>query len=225
MLKTITDEVLGKETLFKNLIDHYKYIVSEYNTGCNGKLFLLIHNIDGHMLRSPNTQAALAHLATSCNIHLVASIDHINAPLVWDQNRTSAFNWLWYDTTTFEAYSEETSYENSLMVHQTGTLALSSLKHVLHSLTSNSKGIFKVLSDYHLDNEENASYQGMAFGDLYQRCRERFLVNSDLTLRGQLTEFRDHKLVKSKKGVDGVEYLSIALDCATLRTFLEEDGS
>ena len=42
-------------------------------------------------------------------------------------------------------------------------------------------------------------FPGMSFGDLYQRCGEAFLVNSDLTLRAQLTEFRDHKLVKSKK--------------------------
>ena len=39
----------------------------------------------------------------------------------------------------------------------------------------------------------------MSFGDLYQKCREKFLVNSDLTLRAQLTEFKDHKLIKFKK--------------------------
>lgn len=86
--------------------------------------------------------------------------------LVWDQNRASAFNWVWYDVTTFEPYTEETSYENSLMVQQTGTLALSSLKHVLISLTSNAKGIFRVLADYHIDNEDNSSYQGSPFNFL-----------------------------------------------------------
>ena len=39
----------------------------------------------------------------------------------------------------------------------------------------------------------------MSFHDMYQRCRESFLVNSDQTLRAQLIEFRDHKLIKSKK--------------------------
>lgn len=62
---------------------------------------------------------------------------------------------------------------------------------------------------------------------MYQRCREAFLVNSDLTLRAQLTEFRDHKLIKSKKGLDGVENLLIPLDPATLQEFVnqqEADG-
>lgn len=40
---------------------------------------------------------------------------------------------------------------------------------------------------------------GLCFQDFYQQCREAFLVNSDLTLRAQLTEFRDHKLIRTKK--------------------------
>lgn len=40
---------------------------------------------------------------------------------------------------------------------------------------------------------------GLSFQDFYQQCREAFLVNSDLTLRAQLTEFRDHKLIRTKK--------------------------
>ena len=40
---------------------------------------------------------------------------------------------------------------------------------------------------------------GIPFQMLYQKCRENFLVNSDQTLRTQLTEFRDHKLIKSRK--------------------------
>lgn len=39
----------------------------------------------------------------------------------------------------------------------------------------------------------------MAFQDCYQQCRESFLVNSELTLKVQLTEFKDHKLLKVKQ--------------------------
>ena len=53
------------------------------------------------------------------------------------------------------------------------------------------------------------------------KCRAEFLVASDLALRAQLTEFRDHKLIKSRKGADGGEYLTIPLDKPTLTAFLE----
>lgn len=62
----------------------------------------------------------------------------------------------------------------------------------------------------------------MAFKDLYRASREGFLVSSDQALRSQLTEFIDHKLVKTKRNSDGVEYLVIQLDNALLKQFLEQ---
>uniref|UniRef100_A0AAY4AUX0 Origin recognition complex subunit 2 n=1 Tax=Denticeps clupeoides TaxID=299321 RepID=A0AAY4AUX0_9TELE len=172
---------------------------------------------------SLKTQQALGQLASIPNMHLLASIDHINAPLVWDQSKMSMFNWLWYETTSYLPYTEETSYENSLLVQQTGALALSSLTHVLRSLTPNARGIFRLLAEFQLEHKDDPSYTGLSFQDFYQRCREAFLVNSDITLRTQLTEFRDHKLIRTKKGVDGVEYLLIPVDAGTLTDFLEKE--
>ena len=48
-------------------------------------------------------------------------------------------------------------------------------------------------------DDELEIFPGMSFHDCYTKCREAFLVNSDATLRAQLTEFRDHKLIRSKK--------------------------
>ncbi|KAG7227351.1 hypothetical protein INR49_000356 [Caranx melampygus] len=193
------------------------------HTGPDLHVYLIIHNIDGPMLRGEKTQSALGQLASIPNLHLVASLDHINAPLVWDQFKQSQFNWLWWECVTFQHYTEETSYENSLLVQQTGALALSSLTHVLRSLTPNARGIFKLLVKFQLENKDDPSYTGLSFQDFYQRCREAFLVNSDLTLRTQLTEFRDHKLIRTRKGADGVEYLIVAVDASTLMDFLENE--
>ena len=80
---------------------------------------------------------------------------------VWDNTKCSRFNWLWYDVTNYNTYSEETSYENSLLVQQSGALALSSLTHVMRSLTPNAKGIFLLLVKHQLEHsKENAGYQG-----------------------------------------------------------------
>ncbi|XP_052605472.1 origin recognition complex subunit 2 isoform X2 [Peromyscus californicus insignis] len=187
------------------------------------ELFLLIHNLDSQMLRGDTSQQVLGQLSSLENVYLLASIDHLNAPLMWDHAKQSLYNWLWYETTTYNPYSEETSYENSLLVKQSGSLPLSSLIHVLRSLTPNARGIFRLLIKFQLDNQDSPSYIGLSFQDFYQQCREAFLVNSDLTLRAQLTEFRDHKLIRTKKGTDGVEYLLIPVDSGTLADFLEKE--
>ncbi|KAF2345553.1 Origin recognition complex subunit 2, partial [Trinorchestia longiramus] len=59
------------------------------------------------------------------------------------------------------------------------------------------------------------------FSELYQQSRERMFVNSDLVLRAQLTEFKDHKLLRQRRGPDGAELLHVPLSASSLRDFLE----
>nr|Q91628.1 RecName: Full=Origin recognition complex subunit 2; Short=xORC2 [Xenopus laevis]AAA96391.1 XORC2 [Xenopus laevis]prf//2204391A orc-2-related protein [Xenopus laevis] len=221
ILNSITEEALGHPGAFRSPLDQMDFILQRFKDDPSLELYLLIHNLDSQMLRGEKCQQVLGQLASIPNLHLLASVDHINAPLMWDQSKQSLYNWLWYETTTFGSYIEETSYENSLLVKRSGALALSSLTHVLRSLTPNARGIFRLLAEYQMANKDNPSYTGLSFQDFYQQCREAFLVNSDLTLRAQLTEFRDHKLIRTKKGMDGVEYLLIPLDLGTLTDFLE----
>lgn len=225
ILNTITDEILEAEGTYKSPLDQVEFIKSQFETKDYRDFFLVVHNIDGVMLRPEKIQNILSLLSQIRGFHIVASIDHINAPLIWDQTKCSRYRWLWYDVTTYLPYTDETSYENSLLVQQTGSLALSSMSHVMKSLTTNAKQIFLLLAKHQLENKDSSTYLGMSLQDLYQRCREAFLVNSDLTLRAQLTEFRDHKLIKSKKGFEGIEYLVIPVDNATLTEFTEQHES
>ncbi|XP_067994354.1 origin recognition complex subunit 2 isoform X2 [Melanerpes formicivorus] len=223
ILNSITEEVLDHVGTFRSPPDQLEFITKRFKEDSSLELYILIHNLDGQMLRGEKCQQILAQLSSLPSIYFIASIDHINAPLMWDQAKLSLYNWLWYEITTFSPYVEETSYENSFLVQQSGSLALSSLTHVLRSLTLNARGIFRLLAQYQLENKNNPSYPGLSFQDFYQQCREAFLVNSDLTLRAQLTEFRDHKLIRTKRGADGVEYLLIPVDDGTLTDFLEKE--
>uniref|UniRef100_A0A8C2VV41 Origin recognition complex subunit 2 n=2 Tax=Chinchilla lanigera TaxID=34839 RepID=A0A8C2VV41_CHILA len=223
ILNSITEEVLDHRGTFRSPLDQLDWIVSRFKEDSSLELFLVIHNLDSQMLRGDKSQQMIGQLSSLRNIYLIASIDHLNAPLMWDHAKQSLYNWLWYETTTYSPYTEETSYESSLLVKQSGSLPLGALTHVLRSLTPNARGIFRLLMKYQLDKQEDPSYTGLSFQDFYQQCREAFLVNSDLTLRAQLTEFRDHRLIRTKKGADGVEYLLIPVDSATLINFLEEE--
>lgn len=90
-------------------------------------LFLLIHNIDSPNLRSPKVKSQLAALASHTRIHLIASIDHVNAPLLWTSTECSTrkrenldeeslsyhvpgFSWLWHDLTTMASYDFELAH-------------------------------------------------------------------------------------------------------------------
>lgn len=62
----------------------------------------------------------------------------------------------------------------------------------------------------------------MPVSSLYTKCRERFLVSSQVTLNSHLTEFKDHDLIKIKKHSDGQDCLHIPLVPDALGKLLQE---
>ena len=103
----------------------------------------------------------------------MCSVDHINAPLLWDQNKLAKFNFIWHDATNFLPYTEETLNENSLMVRSSGSgLALNSLLRVFESLTPNAKEIYMLIIRHQMKAVEEVGltfYQGISFKDLYRQ--------------------------------------------------------
>ncbi|KAG0172610.1 Origin recognition complex subunit 2 [Apophysomyces sp. BC1034] len=193
------------------------------------RLYLAIHNIDGMNLRNERTQTALSLLASAPNIHLIGSVDHINSGLLWDNVKSSRFNWIWHDATTFDDYIVETSFENSLLTRTGDIGGARGVRYVLASLTSNARGVFRVLAENQLIEMELSGNEhargnestGLPYHRYYQLCREQFYVSNDLALRSQLTEFRDHKIINSKRLVDGTEVFYIPLDKSILCSIIE----
>ena len=141
ILSTISEDILEIEGSFSSTTEHIDEILAALTTD----LYLLVHNIDGPMLRTTKVQTALAQLVAHPLVHLVCSIDHINAPLVWDQNCLAKLNLIWFDTTTFLPYLAEAGDANTLMVRKTGQSALASLSSVWASLTPNAKKIYVII--------------------------------------------------------------------------------
>lgn len=141
---------------------------------------------------------------------------------MWNNTKLNNFNFIWYDVTSYLPYTDETAFENSLLISNSGALELSSMKSVFQSLTSNAKGIYMMLVKYQLKNSSSQNYQGMLFKDLYSACRESFLVSSDIALRAQLTEFLDHKLARLKRSADGSENITVPIHNTLLQKFMGE---
>ncbi|KAJ2627363.1 Origin recognition complex subunit 2 [Coemansia sp. RSA 1694] len=222
-LERVVSEVIGIGDTTGTVADLASLIHGYFDSEARkvDEMYFIVHNIDGSCLRKH--QAALAVLASCPSVHLLASIDHIEAPLIWDSSTTTRFNWAWHDLTTFEPYTVETSYEN--FASDTTEIGPRGVLHVLASLTENAKSIFRILAEYQIAEsvmgDAAAKMPEMAHSAYFAACRDQFLVSSELTFRSQLTEFRDHKVIQSRHAADGTESVHIPLDTATLGTILE----
>nr|CAG4643411.1 EOG090X0AVI [Ilyocryptus agilis] len=225
IFNSLISGVLESTASFSGPVEQLEFIEHQFSS--TKEAYIIIHNMDGPSLQFSREQEALCRLAAVPGLHVVASVDHINTPLLWDQRKLSQTRFVYFDCTTFAPYVEEISYENSLLVHQSSTLGLASLVHVFASLTYNAKAIFIVIAKRQLENKDDSDYHGFPFHALYNECRDRMLVNSDLTLRAQLTEFKDHKLLRMRRTADGTEVLHIPLENNLLEEFVgkyEEDN-
>ena len=81
ILNSITEDILGNCGGFRGVPEQLEYIKCVYSRSAADPLFIIVHNLDGPMLRVAKTQSVLANLAALTSIHLIASFDHINAPL------------------------------------------------------------------------------------------------------------------------------------------------
>lgn len=81
ILDTIWTDLLEMTTVGGNPHEIVNMIEEEMKEIPALHIFLIVHNIDGTMLRNDKAQSILSRLASIRNIHMIVSIDHINAPL------------------------------------------------------------------------------------------------------------------------------------------------
>ncbi|EPS67399.1 hypothetical protein M569_07376, partial [Genlisea aurea] len=114
---------------------------------------VVINNIDGPCLRDSDTQQYLARLAACSHVRVVSSIDHINAPLLWDKKMAySQFNWYWHHVPTFAPYKIEGMFHPLILAQNGGAQSVKTASIVLKSLTPNAQNVFKILASHQLAN-------------------------------------------------------------------------
>ncbi|OLL25964.1 Origin recognition complex subunit 2 [Neolecta irregularis DAH-3] len=189
-------------------------------------LTLVIHNLDGENIRSEKSQSYLSILASHPKITLLASIDHINAPLLWDIAKSSNYNFLWHETTTFIPYTIETSFENNLVSQISQVGGGKGAKYVLSTLTPNARGIYRLLLESQVklmkDTEQANESFGLEYKNWYTLSSKEFLVSNDINFRNTLTEFFDHRLVVSKRDHVGEEILWVPFEKRGVVQILED---
>lgn len=174
ILQAIKVQILEINTNSRNDHEVVDLISSALSSMPNGHVFLVINNIDGVMLRKTKDQHIISRLAKIKNLHLIASIDHINAPLMWDQTCMDNFNFVWYDCTTMLPYKNETAFENSVFFQNSGELDLAAMNNVFQSLTNNARGIYMVLVKSQMTNKKDSNYQGRT--TIYTLFKEEIIM-------------------------------------------------
>lgn len=202
------------------------------------QLILVIHNIDGESFRSDKVQSLLSRLCSVPEIWLISSTDNINVSLLWDLSKLNNYNFVWHDLSTYEPYFVELSFKDVLNMGKSKKfVGTKGAQHVLNSLTSNAKMIYKILLAKQLDILKNISTtksggagslkgspkSAVDFKDLYKTCLEEFVTSNEITFRTMLREFIEHKMCNLTKNESGVEFVYISFTFEEMQSLYSEE--
>uniref|UniRef100_A0A914H470 Origin recognition complex subunit 2 n=1 Tax=Globodera rostochiensis TaxID=31243 RepID=A0A914H470_GLORO len=183
-------------------------------------LVLIVLNIDSPQLRSRVHQTAFSVLANARNVQLIASVDHVNAALIWDQPLRDAFAWLHYPISTYRCYENEVMADGTRLL---GLDAKGNAKHTMSSLdvfweatTSNMRKILTQLALHAPSKEKRGVMNSLGIPKFCRILKDEFATTSETALRQQLIEFCDHRLVQVHK--DG--NIQLLVDRQLLNAFL-----
>lgn len=200
------------------------------------KLIILIHNLDGPSVRKDVFQLMLSNVARIRQVAVVASTDHVYAPILWDNAKAQDFNFIFHDVTNFEPAQVESSFQDIMKLGKSEkNHGAEGSKYVLQSLTSNSKKMYKLLVETQLRNMETASKKvnreivptkkgtpsvGVEFRTFLQSCSNDFIASNEISLRNMLTEFYEHKMANLTKNSAGTEHIWISYNYTELKKLL-----
>jgi len=215
-------------------------------------VYVVLHSLDGPSLRTKDAVGLVSYLASAPCVRLIGSLDGLNSGLLFDRRSLGRFAPMWEEVTTFMPYGHEVCSVQPLVTGRGSERRIKGAFMVLRSLTERARGIFKVLADWQLaelgraaeaakaretdaDKAEEAAQvraQGagsgvnavaIAFSDFYSACRDAFVATSEVQLRGVLTEFKDHQIVKVVgRSREGGDLLAVDLPSDELRRVLAD---
>lgn len=194
------------------------------------KIIVVVHNIDGPTVRRSAFQDMLSSLAMIRQIAVVASADHVYAPLLWDNLRAQNYNFIYHEVTTYEPSAVESSFRDVLKLgHASTVTGTEGARYVLESLTQNSKRMYKLLLQSQLQNmaihskDQNrmgTSAYGLEFKDLLAACSAQFIVSNEISLRTMLTEYTEHKMAVISRNTTGTEMVYVPYTFADIDKML-----
>ncbi|CAI4037300.1 hypothetical protein SMKI_02G1700 [Saccharomyces mikatae IFO 1815] len=210
----------------QKMIDFYK------NQPLDIKLILVVHNLDGPSIRKNTFQTMLSYLSVIRQIAIVASTDHIYAPLLWDNMKAQNFNFVFHDISNYEPSTVESTFQDVMKMGKSDTSSgAEGAKYVLQSLTINSKKMYKLLIETQMQNMDNLAANtgpkrgtqrtGVELKLFNHLCAADFIASNEIALRSMLREFIEHKMANITKNNSGMEIIWVPYTYAELDKLLK----
>jgi hypothetical protein len=192
-------------------------------------VYIFVHNLDGPGLRTVEAQNLLSELSRLKRVRMVASIDHINANLLWDDAIESRYSFYRVDVTGYGLYRQESQHitiEEQDENNQGDYVV--AIEHILTSVTVNHQCVYIILLEHcinehsRIQTEEEIAAKiknakkpkkekvgGMSLGQLsealYKNYQENVNTNVE-SIRNALQGLKNHRIIQATSTSGDIYY-------------------
>ena len=155
VLSALTAQVMCSAQAYRDVAGQLHDIVQFFSapTADVPHVYLVVHSLDGPGLRSAGLQALLSVLSALPTVHVVASVDHARAPLMWDAATRARFTFAHARVDTWAAYEEEAKGSGMSMMEEEGTTGRGGrggergVREVVQSLTPSHRALLHIIAE------------------------------------------------------------------------------
>jgi origin recognition complex subunit 2 len=220
-LRSILEKSFSYSKVGKSITETCSMFEKLYNQkgGCKENLYMLIHNIDAKQFQSQTMQSVIERLSDIPQIHIIASVDHMNAALLHAINPSSS-NFIWHELNTYEKYVKEVKFMSTMAEKITSVDSdrQESIANVLKALPLKTRQLFKIMAT-HLTT--NLDTPGLLENEILETAQKEMICTSLKQLEGFMVELIDHKIIQKKSDSKKRVLYGSALDRSTLRFICE----
>ena len=106
-----------------------------------GHVYMVIHSLDAPCMRSTAEIDTLCTLSQCPNVHIAASVDHVNSAALFNAQQRIEFAWLWHHVPTREPFYVETMGYAPILADAAAHETKQSASVVLAMLTPSSRAV------------------------------------------------------------------------------------
>ncbi|KAL0478368.1 hypothetical protein AKO1_008606 [Acrasis kona] len=142
------EPITSSNPLSNLLSDLNGFASQEDEPGVHQPVYVFIHNIDGPAFRSVEAQQILSMLAKCDRVRMVATVDHVNSGLLWDDMTESRFSFARFDVTPYGLYRQESQFIKVNVESGAKTTYVSAVDHILKSVTPKHVDLYVILLEH-----------------------------------------------------------------------------
>ena len=215
-------EELNIETIIQRINFLHEKLIHVYDN-----IFVIIHNIDNTSIRP--YLPAISKLIQIPFITLVASVDNIRWPALWNSQMHHKMNILYMDVTTAEEYKTEIQHmygdqlPSWLGVHtdkEGNQYTLEHFNSVLNCLTPSHIQLARAIAEIQYENEHAPEEQ------LFKRLKSSMIVTTKSALSQLLVELLSHEVLTKQYSHDKNEtkttIYKLKLEKEEIKEFLDQ---